>query len=463
MQEDWTEKHRPKSLAEIVGNDQAIRALRRWAESWAAGTPRYKAIVLRGEPGTGKTSASLAIAHEMGWDVVEMNASDHRNADSIRRVAMMGAISQTFSPTGEFLSSSKGMRKVIILDEADNLFGREDFGGAKAIVETIKESGQPIILIVNDYYELTRKASALKTLTDKANFYRLDRRSVTLLLKRVCEKEGVVVDSAALDSVAQNAGGDLMAAVNDLQMLVEGRSTVSSADTGALGKRNQEKELGAALRAMFGATTVKAARDATLDVDLTPDELEKWIEEGIPREFRTAEELAAAFDSLSRSDVYLGRTRRLQHYRLWAYAKDMMSGGVALSRGTGQRPYVEDYGFPQQFIVLSRAKGQRTARESVCRKLGSVLHASPRRIAESTLPYLSEMARRDSDFLVRLAVGAGLEEDDVAYMLGADPDSEAVSKVAARVKSARSGELADRSDNAAKKTGGRGKRSLADF
>ena len=273
MQEEWTEKHRPRTLADIVGNEQAIRTLRRWADSWIAGSPRYKAIVLRGEPGTGKTSASLALARDLGWDVVEMNASDHRNAESIRKVATMGAISQTFAPTGEFLSSSKGRRKLIILDEADNLFGREDYGGAKAIVDTIKESGQPIILIVNDFYELTRKASALKTLADKATFYRLDRRSVTQLLKKVCQKEGVAVEESALDAIALNAGGDLRAAVNDLQMLVEGRSRVSTGDTGALGKRNQEKELAVALRAMFGSTAARSARDATMDVDLTPDEL----------------------------------------------------------------------------------------------------------------------------------------------------------------------------------------------
>lgn len=459
MQEEWTEKHRPRSLADIVGNDQAIRTLRRWAESWSGGSPRYKAIVLRGEPGTGKTSASLALARDLGWDVVEMNASDHRNAESIRRVATMGAISQTFSPTGEFLSSSKGMRKLIILDEADNLFGREDYGGAKAIVDTIRESGQPIILIVNDFYELIRKASALKTMAEKATFYRLDRRSVVQLLKKVCEKEAIAIDDSALDSIAQNAGGDLRAAVNDLQMLVEGRSRISMGDTGALGKRNQEKELVVALRGMFGSTTAKAARDSTLDVDLTPDELEKWIEEGIPREFRDVGEMAAAFDALSRSDVYLGRTRRLQNYRFWAYAKDMMTGGVAMSRGPGPRPYVDDYGFPQQFIVLSRAKGRRTARDSLCRKLGVVLHASPRRVAESTLPYLSEMARKDRDLLVRLAVGAGLDEDDMAYLLGTDPDSKEVSEAASLVKAARGGEQAE----AKTKRSGPGKRSLADF
>ena len=96
MPEDWTEKYRPASLAQVVGNDRAVRTMRRWADSWENGAPKKKALVLKGEPGTGKTSAALALAEDYGWDVIEMNASDHRNADSIRRVAGLGAVSETF-------------------------------------------------------------------------------------------------------------------------------------------------------------------------------------------------------------------------------------------------------------------------------------------------------------------------------------------------------------------------------
>src|SRR5512136_787242 len=161
MQDEWTEKYRPKSLSQIVGNEYAVSSMRRWGESWRRGSPRLKALVLRGEPGIGKTSAALALAKDMGWDFIEMNASDHRNAASIKAVAGAGSANQTFSASGEFLSSSRGKRKLIILDEADNLFGHEDSGGAKAIVDTIRESGQPIVLIVNDFYELSRRAPAI--------------------------------------------------------------------------------------------------------------------------------------------------------------------------------------------------------------------------------------------------------------------------------------------------------------
>jgi replication factor C large subunit len=429
MKDEFTEKYRPRSLSEIVGNEHAIRTIRKWGESWKNCIPRLKALTLKGEPGTGKTSAALALAHDMGWDFIEMNASDHRNAASIKKVAGAGSVSQTFTLDGEFLSSDDGRRKLVILDEADNLFGREDFGGAKAIADTIKESRQPIILIVNDFYELSRKAPAIKSLAESATFGRLDAKSIVSVLKSVAGKEGATIPEPAFDHIAENSGGDMRAALNDLQMLAEGRETVTLEDSKAVGKRNQLRDLDHALRTMFGAKTVREARDATFDLDKTPDELVKWIEESIPLEMPRPCDMAGAFDALSLSDVYLGRTRKLQHYGLWSYAKEMMTGGVALSRGPGPRPSVYQYRFPGYFIVMSRAKGPRAARDSISSKLAEYLHTSRKCVVDSTLPYLSVMVKNDQELLCKLVSDHGLDDGDVAYLLGVAVDSPAVQNV----------------------------------
>ncbi len=434
MQDEWTEKYRPKSLNEIIGNEAAVRIIRKWAESWKRGPPRLKALTLRGEPGTGKTSAALALAKDMDWDFIEMNASDHRNAVSIKKVAGAGSRSQTFTLDGKFLSAADGRRKLVILDEADNLFGREDYGGAKAIVETIRESAHPIMLIVNDFYELTRRSPAIKTLTETATFKRLDSKSVVAVLRSIAGKEKVSVDEGLLSKIAENSGGDLRAAVNDLQMLAEGKISLTSLDSDSMGKRNQEKELDAALRTMFGSNTVRSARDATFDIDKTPDELVLWVEENIPLEFHHPADLASAFDALSRSDIYLGWTRQLQHYGLWSYAKEMMTGGVVLSRKEGTRPAVYQYRFPGYLILMSRAKGPRAARNALAAKLQNHLHTSRKCVSESTLPYLGVMAKNDPELLLKITKDFELDEGDLAYLLQTSPDSSNVQETLAKAK-----------------------------
>jgi replication factor C large subunit len=382
----------------------------------------------------------------MGWDFIEMNASDQRNASSIRAVAGAGSASQTFSASGEFLSSSEGKRKLIILDEADNLFGHDDKGGPKAIVDTIRDSGQPIILIVNDFYELSRKAPAIKTLAEKAVFRRLSTDEIKRVLASILKEEGIEAPSKVLDLISANAGGDLRAAINDLQMLVEGRGTLEESDSDVLGKRNQEKELETALKAMFIASTVREARDATFDLDMTPDELIMWIEENVPREMRDPGRVAQAFDAVSKSDVLLGRTRKLQHYGLWSYAKEMMTGGVALAREgeTGPRP--QEYRFPSQLIVLSRAKGPRLVRNAVAQKIGAHLHTSAKCVKESTLPLLSLLVRRDEELLVALGKELELEDQDVAYLLDLAPDSARVAHVMAQTGQGKAAHDADREE-----------------
>ena len=119
---DWTEKYRPKSLDGVIGNPGPVKQLRDWAASWDRGTPVKRAVVLMGSPGIGKTTSAEALAREMGWDIVEMNASDQRTGAEIERIAIKGSMFNTFGDDGMYMDSGRGMRKLIVLDEADSLF-----------------------------------------------------------------------------------------------------------------------------------------------------------------------------------------------------------------------------------------------------------------------------------------------------------------------------------------------------
>ena len=304
--------------------------------------------------------------------------------------------------------------------------------------------------------------TVVKSLAEKVTFARHADATVVDVLLRVCDEEGLSVSDDLLRVIAENAGGDLRGAINDLQMLVEGRKSVELDEAGALGKRNQDVELEGALRAMYGARTAKEARNATLSLDKTPEDLIMWIEESILDEFSTHAERAAAFDALSRSDIYLRRTRRLQHYGLWAYAKEMMTAGVAISRRGARRRVPSRYGFPTYLIVMSRSKSVRSSRAALCKKLSPVLHTSSKQIATSVLPDLSAIGKNDKELMAHLSVKADLDEGDVAYLLAVDPNSDEVAVVMAEAERLRLGETgsgdADKDDSPALRS-----RSLSDF
>ena len=196
--DDWTEKYRPKNLDEVIGNDQAKKILRQWAKDWNKGIPKKRAVILDGKPGVGKTSCALALANESGWPTIELNTSDARNASKIKAIATLGSLYDTFDNQGNFISSIEGGRKLIILDEADNLYERidnndnsssdmSDKGGKKAIVETVKNTKHPIILIVNDFYSLTKGSGEnLKKLSNHIRFHTPYSSKITILLRKIC-------------------------------------------------------------------------------------------------------------------------------------------------------------------------------------------------------------------------------------------------------------------------------------
>jgi len=420
----WTEKHRPTSLDEIVGNPTAVAELRKWADAWQKNRPEKKAVVLQGDPGIGKTSAALALAGEMEWSVVEMNASDSRNADAIHRIATRGAVLQTFSDTGEFLRTEQGGHKLIILDEADNVFGREDRGGIAAIVEMIQKTQQPVILIVNDYYALTRRSSSLKRLCKTIKFQGIHDDAMKSLLRTIATKEGREVAPDVLDVIVQRAAGDLRSAINDLESIAIGRTDLLAESTKALGNRDRELTVFPVIEEILRSGDARRARDAVRDLDETPDDLILWVDQNLGHEFGRPDDLARGYDVLSRADIFLGRVRRRQSYGLWSYARELMSSGVAVARrGRARGGQLE---FPYYLIQMARSRAQRGARNSVAKKFAGYLHMSQATILGDFLPTIKALFAGDEDLRVNLTAQLELDEREAAFLLDEAEASHAV-------------------------------------
>jgi len=411
---DWAEKHRPRRLADIVGNKSALEELNAWADAWASGTPpAERGVILAGEPGVGKTTAAHALAAERGWSVVELNASDQRNEEVIRRIATSGAVNASILSTGD----AKQGRQLVLLDEADNLFGREDRGGMKAILDTLRVTKQPIVLIANDLYELTRKAGALKTLARTIKFTRVYRPSIPAALKRIADAENVAVEPEALKLIAERSGGDMRSAVNDLQALAMGRTRLLVADVEALGRRDTTGDVWGLLGKVFLGRNLDEARKTLWTLDETPESVSLWIDENIPVLYLDPADRLDAFAILARADIFLGRVSRRQHYGLWSYAGELMTAGVAVAKVA--KPASARFQFPGWLRKQSASKGMRELRKRVAGKVAMGVHTSPRQARESMFPFLRALMEKDDEFAGWVAAEFELEKDEIAFLLEA--------------------------------------------
>ncbi|KON33044.1 MAG: hypothetical protein AC479_05890 [miscellaneous Crenarchaeota group-6 archaeon AD8-1] len=83
IENNWTEKYRPKKISDIIGNKEAKIAFTTWLKDKKR---RKKAVLLYGPAGVGKTSLATAVANQFGYSIIEMNASDTRTKKTINKI-----------------------------------------------------------------------------------------------------------------------------------------------------------------------------------------------------------------------------------------------------------------------------------------------------------------------------------------------------------------------------------------
>jgi replication factor C large subunit len=412
---DWTETYRPSTLAEVRGNDKARDALKKWADTWE---DHREAVVLHGSPGVGKTSAAHALANDLGWPTIELNASDARTKDVIERVAGEAAKSGTLSQGGSG-------RRVVIMDEADNIHGNADRGGARAVTSLVKEADQPMILIANEFYEMS---NGLRNACQDIEFRDVGKRSIVPVLRDICRKEGIEFEDAALDQIADMNSGDLRGAINDLQALTEGRDSIVESDV-VTGERDTTQGIFEYLDVVIKEGDAETALKSSYDVDETPDDLINWIEDNVPKDFEGAE-LARAYDALARADQWLGRVRATQNYSFWKYAGDNMTAGVAAARGSQKGGWTR-YGPPSYWSKLGRSKGTRNTRDHIAREIATINGVSISTARREIMPFLATMTHHctNRELTVAMAGAYDLDASHVSFITGSGEDTNKVQSI----------------------------------
>jgi replication factor C large subunit len=392
----WVEKYTPSSLKDFLG--ESAKELHKQVLSWKRG----KAILLLGRSGTGKSSSVHALAKDMSWDIIEVNASDSRNADSLTRIVGAAGSQRSLFSSG----------KLILIDDIDGIAGREDRGGVQALAKLIAESSFPIIITANDVSDPKFKTIRQKcAVIDYVNLSLLD---TVAFLKRVADKERMHVDEDALRHLARIADGDLRAAVNDLQS-ISYLSKVTREDVSRLGFRERKELVGQALLKVFKTKDPGIALQSFDNLDEDLDELFLWLEENIPVEYTKADDISRAFDAVSVGDVFRGRIRRWQYYRFQVYCYALLSAGVALAK---REKYAEAHEYRQSGRILKIwiANQKNLKRKAIAGKIASHTHTSSRRVIQDVLPFM-KAAAKNKRFANELSSYLRLDEEETEWLV----------------------------------------------
>ena len=363
------------SLSHIVGNRRAISAIQAFAGDIDSGRRRTP-LMLSGPPGVGKSSAMRLLAAEHGWNLIELTASDYRDRETLSRLLTAPASSRGLFSSVNF----------ILFDEIDDLSARFDKGASTAILKLIKESKNPVAFIANDRWN--QKISFLRNITEPVDFTKLSREEVSAVLLSVSKRHGIETSQEIMERIAYISGGDARCAINDLVAMAG--ATPDDADV--LGIRDRNTEIFKLLDSIFFSNTISAPMRSAINSGIENSMLFQWIEENLPKRYRSSSDLAAALNSLSYATVFESRASRLQYYGLWRYMSALATAGVALSK-EDYPSNTERYSFPHAIMELSRSKSSRGSSAELAAKMKRSIHSNVRTIISDYIPLISAMVR----------------------------------------------------------------------
>lgn len=198
----WTEKYRPDTLSEVVGQKKIVDRLSAFVEE-----DSIPHIMFAGPAGTGKTTCAIAMAKDLYGDewrqnFMETNASEERGIDVVRE--KIKDFARTKAINADY--------KIIFLDEADALTS----DAQQALRRTMEQFSDNCRFILSCNYS-SKIIDPIQSRCAVFRFNRLEKEQVEEYITRLGQEEDFKVSEDAIDAIMRVSEGDLRRVTNVLQ------------------------------------------------------------------------------------------------------------------------------------------------------------------------------------------------------------------------------------------------------